>query len=592
MDWLANPAWVDRCRERFSVLATVPDNVLLVLTHAPRNDKDRTWTRAILEVIEPFGFQDFPLWDAVDVIHSSNGVARTKHRDVELMTMVEILSDTLSHLLRLVDAGRCLVSGLHASSLVWKCPELRIRVQDGRLPVLYHVCTWTLKPKGVFPVLEKMTILPGKPAFFPDEPLFLETLKKVIVPVKSDAIRKVWSFKSVAQRLAWRASMKSGKARMTAEQKAGWRSRLKAAKAAMTPDERTAWRISMKSGKARMTAEQKAGWRSRLKAAKAAMTPDERTAWRISMKSGKARMTAEQRLQRALKFLSSMAQRTDDAKSASLEKFRQTLASKTVDERKARRSKHQATLAQWAPERFAERNAKRIGTIQAMSSEDRRKWQADWQAKRNATLAARTAEEVAATKAKRVLSMAGFSEEQKATKVAKYLQTMANKGEEAIERRTEKTKAIMAKKTKEEHDAMTTKMSQVKKFNNAKRMELDLAEFLNSETPVERMAEIAVSSYRRSRTKANISDAQTALQNVVMEVVPPLRKKAKTLREDIAASERTKAIRMLCWQSLTLPPRGKKSIEADDDSGCDLAASSSNSGAVDPQEAANPDSNT
>ena len=554
MDWLANPAWVDRCRERFSVLATVPDNVLLVLTHAPRNDKDRTWTRAILEVIEPFGFQDFPLWDAVDVIHSSNGVARTKHRDVELMTMVEILSDTLSHLLRLVDAGRCLVSGLHASSLVWKCPELRIRVQDGRLPVLYHVCTWTLKPKGVFPVLEKMAILPGKPAFFPDEPLFLETLKKVIVPVKSDAIRKVWSFKSVAQRLAWRASMKSGKARMTAEQKAGWR--------------------------------------SRLKAAKAAMTPDERTAWRISMKSGKARMTAEQRLQRALKFLSSMAQRTDDAKSASLEKFRQTLASKTVDERKARRSKHQATLAQWAPERFAERNAKRIGTIQAMSSEDRRKWQADWQAKRNATLAARTAEEVAATKAKRVLSMAGFSEEQKATKVAKYLQTMANKGEEAIERRTEKTKAIMAKKTKEEHDAMTTKMSQVKKFNNAKRMELDLAEFLNSETPVERMAEIAVSSYRRSRTKANISDAQTALQNVVMEVVPPLRKKAKTLREDIAASERTKAIRMLCWQSLTLPPRGKKSIEADDDSGCDLAASSSNSGAVDPQEAANPDSNT
>ena len=554
MDWLANPAWVDRCRERFSVLATVPDNVLLVLTHAPRNDKDRTWTRAILEVIEPFGFQDFPLWDAVDVIHSRNGVARTKHRDVELMTMVEILSDTLSHLLRLVDAGRCLVSGLHASSLVWKCPELRIRVQDGRLPVLYHVCTWTLKPKGVFPVLEKMAILPGKPAFFPDEPLFLETLKKVIVPVKSDAIRKVWSFKSVAQRLAWRASMKSGKARMTAEQKAGWR--------------------------------------SRLKAAKAAMTPDERTAWRISMKSGKARMTAEQRLQRALKFLSSMAQRTDDAKSASLEKFRQTLASKTVDERKARRSKHQATLAQWAPERFAERNAKRIGTIQAMSSEDRRKWQADWQAKRNATLAARTAEEVAATKAKRVLSMAGFSEEQKATKVAKYLQTMANKGEEAIERRTEKTKAIMAKKTKEEHDAMTTKMSQVKKFNNAKRMELDLAEFLNSETPVERMAEIAVSSYRRSRTKANISDAQTALQNVVMEVVPPLRKKAKTLREDIAASERTKAIRMLCWQSLTLPPRGKKSIEADDDSGCDLAASSSNSGAVDPQEAANPDSNT
>jgi len=554
MDWVANPAWVDRCKERFSVLATVPDDVLLVLTHAPRSDKDRTWTRAILEVIEPFGFQDFPFWDAVDVIHSSNGVARTIHRDVELMTMVEILSDTLSHLLRLVDAGRCLVSGLHASSFVWKCPELRIRVQDGRLPVLYHVCTWTLKPKGVFPVLEKMAILPGKPAFFPDEPLFLETLKSVIAPVKSDAMKKVWSFKSVAQRLAWRASIKRSKAHMTAEQRSEWR--------------------------------------ARLKAAKAAMTPDERTAWRASMKSGKARMTVEQRLQRAMKFLSSMAERTDDEKSASLEKFRQTLASKTEDEWQARRAKHQATLAQWSPERFAERNAKRIGTIQAMSSEDRNKWKADWQAKRKATWAARTAEEVAATKAKRVLSMAAFSEEKKATKVAKYLQTMANKGEEAIERRTEKTKAIMAKKTKEEHDAMTTKMSQVKKLNNAKRMELDLAEFLNSETSVERMAEIAVSSYRRSRTKANISDAQTALQNAVMEVVPPLRKKAKTLREDLTASERTKAIRMLCWQGLTLPPRGKKSIEADDDSGCDPAASNSQSGAVDLQEAAMPDSNT
>jgi prophage antirepressor-like protein len=179
--------------------------------------------------------------------------------------------------------------------------------------------------------------------------------------------------------------------------------------------------------------------------------------------------------------------------------------------------------------------------------------------------------------------MAAFSEEKKATKVAKYLQTMANKGEEAIERRTEKTKAIMAKKTKEEHDAMTTKMSQVKKLNNAKRMELVLAEFLNSETPIERMAEIAVSSYR-SRMKANISDAQTALQNAVMELVPPLRKKAKTLREDITASERTKAIRMLCWQGLTLPPRCKKSAEADDDSGCDLTAS--HSGAVESQEAA------
>lgn len=122
-------------------------------------------------------------------------------------------------------------------------------------------------------------------------------------------------------------------------------------------------------------------------------------------------------------------------------------------------------------------------------------------------------------------------------------------------------------------------------------MELDLAEFLNSETTVERMAEIAVSSYRRSQAKANISDAQTALQNAVMDVVPPLRKKAKTLREDLAASERTKAIRMLCWQGLTLPPRGKKSAEADDNSGCDLAASSSHSGAVDSQEAVTSDSN-
>jgi hypothetical protein len=547
MDWVANPAWLDRCRERFSVLATVPDDVLLILTHAPRSDKDRTWTRAILEVLEPFGFQDFPFWDAVDVIHSSNGVALTKHRDLELMTMVEILSDTLSHLLRLVDAGRCLVSGLHASSFVWKCSELRIRVQDGRLPVLYYVCTWTVKPKGVFPVLEKMAVLPGKPAFFPDEALFLKTLKKVIAPIKSDAIRKVWSFKSVAQRLAWRASIKAGKARMTAEQKAEFR--------------------------------------ARLKAAKAAMTPDERTAWCASMKAGKARMTADQRLQRALKFLSSMAQRTGDEKSATLEKFRQTLASKTEDDWQARRAKHQATLAQWSPERFAERNAKRIGTIQSMSSEDRNNWLADWQAKRHATWAARTAEEVAATKAKHVLSLASFSEEKKATKVDKYLQTMANKGEDAIERRTEKTKATMAKKTKEEHDAMTTKMSQVKKLNNAKRRGLDLAEFLNSETPVERMAEIAVSSYRRSRTKANISDAQTALQNAVMEVVPPLRKKAKTLREDLTASERTKAIRMLCWQGITLPPHCKKSAEAHDDSECDHTASSSHSGAVEPQEA-------
>jgi hypothetical protein len=547
MDWVANPAWLDRCRERFSVLATVPDDVLLILTHAPRSDKDRTWTRAILEVLEPFGFQDFPFWDAVDVIHSSNGVALTKHRDLELMTMVEILSDTLSHLLRLVDAGRCLVSGLHASSFVWKCSELRIRVQDGRLPVLYYVCTWTVKPKGVFPVLEKMAVLPGKPAFFPDEALFLKTLKKVIAPIKSDAIRKVWSFKSVAQRLAWRASIKAGKARMTAEHKAEFR--------------------------------------ARLKAAKAAMTPDERTAWCASMKAGKARMTADQRLQRALKFLSSMAQRTGDEKSATLEKFRQTLASKTEDDWQARRAKHQATLAQWSPERFAERNAKRIGTIQSMSSEDRNNWLADWQAKRHATWAARTAEEVAATKAKHVLSLASFSEEKKATKVDKYLQTMANKGEDAIERRTEKTKATMAKKTKEEHDAMTTKMSQVKKLNNAKRRGLDLAEFLNSETPVERMAEIAVSSYRRSRTKANISDAQTALQNAVMEVVPPLRKKAKTLREDLTASERTKAIRMLCWQGITLPPHCKKSAEAHDDSECDHTASSSHSGAVEPQEA-------
>jgi hypothetical protein len=585
MDWVANPAWLDRCRERFSVLATVPDDVLLILTHAPRSDKDRTWTRAILEVLEPFGFQDFPFWDAVDVIHSSNGVALTKHRDLELMTMVEILSDTLSHLLRLVDAGRCLVSGLHASSFVWKCSELRIRVQDGRLPVLYYVCTWTVKPKGVFPVLEKMAVLPGKPAFFPDEALFLKTLKKVIAPIKSDAIRKVWSFKSVAQRLAWRASIKAGKARMTAEQKAEFRARLKAAKAAMTPDERTAWCASIKAGKARMTAEQKAEFRARLKAAKAAMTPDERTAWCASMKAGKARMTADQRLQRALKFLSSMAQRTGDEKSATLEKFRQTLASKTEDDWQARRAKHQATLAQWSPERFAERNAKRIGTIQSMSSEDRNNWLADWQAKRHATWAARTAEEVAATKAKHVLSLASFSEEKKATKVDKYLQTMANKGEDAIERRTEKTKATMAKKTKEEHDAMTTKMSQVKKLNNAKRRGLDLAEFLNSETPVERMAEIAVSSYRRSRTKANISDAQTALQNAVMEVVPPLRKKAKTLREDLTASERTKAIRMLCWQGITLPPHCKKSAEAHDDSECDHTASSSHSGAVEPQEA-------
>jgi hypothetical protein len=466
--------------------------------------------------MRPFGFRDCPLWSSDDVEHCKRGYSVKSHLKAEFGRMRQLLRPFLEKVLKIVDEGRCVVSGIHAAAFAWGCPELRARMQAGVLPVAYYPCQWFLKERASYRLLaEAAGNVSGHPSFFATQEAFVAAVKSAITSVKSSTLKEQWLSLTPEARQAWRAAMKQGKA-------------------AMTPEARQAWRAAMKRGKAAMTPEARQAWRARVEATKAAMTPE----WK------------EHRL---ATFLASFRGRTAAEKEASRAKRLATLAALSPEQKTAWRRKQSATLSAWSPQRFADRNAKREATLAAKQPEELAAWYAACQAKKRKTWQARTSEEKEAYSARcRARLWGNLSAEER----QKKQQNLAPKTEEEKKARTQKVMAAFAKKTQDERLAINQKMSDVKHDRKKQRMTEDLEKFQDPNTPDDEMVRIAKTSFGRIRgpsSSAKASEVERELHQAVLRIVPSImaRRTAAAGRPVPGGEdERVCRLRRLIWEAI------------------------------------------